>query len=136
MQIVRLAVSYRVKKLKDDLDKLENQLSVAEHNLANADGQRQSALKEKSRLQKALTAAENQLAELRDELNEVNGDSICCSLETVLQVKEALSNETLAKVDLQNHIQSLQEEMAFKQRTHLQVSLLVLTPSIQEHYRK
>lgn len=64
-------MSFRIKKLKDELDKLENQLSVAEHNLTNADGQRQAALREKSRLQKALTAAENQLAELRDELNEV-----------------------------------------------------------------
>lgn len=43
----------------------------------------------------------------------------------MFQVKEALSNETLAKVDLQNHIQSLQEEMAFRQRTHLQVTPLI-----------
>lgn len=67
------------------MDKLENQLNVAEHNLANADGQRQAALREKSRLQKALNAAENQLAELRDELNEVN--NICsnyCPLKCVL----------------------------------------------------
>lgn len=69
--VVRFNRFCRIKKLKDDLDRLENQLSVAEHNLANADGQRQAALREKSRLQKALTAAENQLAELRDELNEV-----------------------------------------------------------------
>ena len=67
-----ITVSCRIKKLKEDIDKLESQLSVAEHNLANADGQRQAALREKSRLQKALNAAENQLAELRDELNEVN----------------------------------------------------------------
>ena len=71
---------YRIKKLKDDIDKLENQLSVAEHNLTNADSQRQAALREKSRLQKALTAAENQLAELRDELNEVHSYSNYCSL--------------------------------------------------------
>lgn len=73
-------MSCRVKKLKDELDKLENQLSVAEHNLTNADGQRQAALREKSRLQKALTAAENQLAELRDELNEVHILSNYCPL--------------------------------------------------------
>ena len=78
-------------------------------------------MKEKARLQKALTAAENQLAELKDELNEVHGYSNYCSPHFLFQVKEALSNETLAKVDLQNHIQSLQEEMAFKQRTHAQV---------------
>jgi len=71
----------RVKKLKDDLDRLENQLGVAEHNLTNADSQRQAALREKSRLQKALTTAENQLAELKDELNEVNSYSNCCSLD-------------------------------------------------------
>ena len=71
---------HRIKKLKDDLDKLENQLSVAEHNLTNADSQRQAALREKARLQKALTTAENQLAELRDELNEVHCYSNYCSL--------------------------------------------------------
>jgi len=36
-------------------------------------------LKEKARLQKALTAAENQLAELKDELNEVLNYSNYCS---------------------------------------------------------
>jgi len=94
-----------VRKLKEEIARLEAQLNTAEHNLTNADSQRQAALREKARLQKALAAAESQLAELRDELNEA---------------KEALSAETLAKVDLQNHIQSLQEEMSFKQRTHAQ----------------
>lgn len=71
----------RIKKFKDDLDRLENQLSIAEHNLTNADSQRQAALREKSRLQKALATAENQLAELKDELSEVSGHSNCCSLD-------------------------------------------------------
>jgi len=52
-------------------------LNTAEHNLTNADSQRQAALREKVRLQKALAAVESQLAELRDELNEVNDSNSC-----------------------------------------------------------
>ena len=79
-----------MRKLKEEIIRLEAQLSTAEHNLTNADSQRQAALREKARLQKALTAAENQLAELRDELNEVEDDSNSCSPYTVSVGKRSL----------------------------------------------
>lgn len=36
-------------------------------------------------------------------------------------LKATLEAETLGKVDLQNHIQSLKEEMAFKRKVHDEV---------------
>ena len=37
-------------------------------------------------------------------------------------MKASLESETLSKVDLQNHIQSLKEEMAFRQKVHDEVN--------------
>lgn len=36
-------------------------------------------------------------------------------------MKSSLESETLSKVDLQNNIQSLKEEMAFRQKVHDEV---------------
>ena len=46
-------------------------------------------------------------------------------------LRESLEQETLSKVDLQNRIQSLREELAFKSRVHEEVGLsLSLSPSL------
>ena len=38
-------------------------------------------------------------------------------------LRESMEAETLGKVDLQNHIQSLKEELAFRKKVYEEVSL-------------
>ena len=48
-------------------------------------------------------------------------------------MKASLESETLSKVDLQNHIQSLKEEMAFRQKVHDEVRILLFTMFLLKH---
>ena len=55
----------------------------------------------------------NQVKELEQELEELKA--------TMESVKSQLEAETLSKVDLQNNIQSLREELAFKKKMYEEV---------------
>ena len=59
------------------------------------------------------THAHSQVKELEQELEEVKA--------TLDGVKAQLEAETLSKVDLQNNIQSLREDMAFKKKMYEEV---------------
>lgn len=54
---------------------------------------------------------------------------------TLDALKETLEGETLSKVDLQNSIQSLKEELAFKKKVYEEVRNVVHTNTVQIHIR-
>lgn len=92
-----------LKEVKDALERMETKYNAAQRSYESAEAQRKSAQADKNKFQNKVKDLEAELAELRE------------SYETV---KSSLEHETLSKVDLQNHIQSHKEEMAFKKKVH------------------
>lgn len=91
----------RVGKLEKDLNAANKRLSQLESQIAEKDGR--------------IRALSNDKRSLEDELNELKKD--LGTKEKQLKVaKKQVEEETLLRVDLENRIQSLTEELAFKEQ--------------------
>ncbi|KAJ8304166.1 hypothetical protein KUTeg_017749 [Tegillarca granosa] len=86
------------KNLENQIQALEKQNAELENKATNAENQRKHLEKENNRLRADISALERQLANARKELEK----------------------ETLQRVDLENRVQSLKEDLAFKTQVHQQ----------------
>lgn len=92
-----------VKELKDELEAMKNRVAAAERNVTSMDAQRKAAVTEKASLQKESKEKDAEIEELRANIEEL---------------RTLLETETLCKVDLQNNLQSLNEELAFRKKVY------------------
>lgn len=92
-----------LKELREENDRLEGRAIAAERNATSLEAQRKTAVADKAKFQKRVKDLEQELEELKANLEGVKGQ---------------LEAETLSKVDLQNNIQSLREDLAFKKKMY------------------
>lgn len=92
-----------LKALQAKLESLEGQLALAEKAAASSEAQKKSLAEEKSKYQKQARALEAEVADLQAQ---------------IASLRESVESETLGKVDLQNNIQSLKEELAFRKKVY------------------
>jgi lamin B len=97
-----------LKAVQGRLDGLEAQLAAAERAAASSEAQRRAMADEKNRFQKQAKDLEHDVAELQAQ---------------IVSLRESMEAETLSKVDLQNNIQSLREELAFRKKMYEEVRL-------------
>jgi chromosome segregation ATPase len=89
---------------------------------------RKKAEKELNDLRKQLSDKENQLSKVNNEARNLEQvmrelQSECQELKEALEAaKYALEQETLTRVDLENKLQSLKEELSFKRSVYDKVS--------------
>lgn len=97
------ALEAELKELNEELERLRPELVDARKNAEDLETQRRSAISDKITTQQKLQEVEEEVEELR------------------IQLKKQMKNleaEVLSKVDLQNQIQSLREDMAFKKKLY------------------
>ncbi|PIK42116.1 B-type nuclear lamin [Apostichopus japonicus] len=99
--------SYRVKKLEKDLNAANHRIGGLESSLAEKDGRNRALANEKRNL-------EDQLNDLRKELEKKD--------KQLLVAKKQVEEETVVRVDLENRLQSLKEELAFKEQLYKEVN--------------
>lgn len=92
-----------MKELKDEMETMKNRAIASERNAAAMDAQRKAAVTEKSALVKELREKDAEIEELRANIDEL---------------RSLLEDETLCKVDLQNNLQSLNEELSFRRKIY------------------
>jgi chromosome segregation ATPase len=92
-----------LKALQVRLNGVEGQLAVAERAAASSEAQRKAIQEEKTKLQKQVKDLEVEVADLQAQ---------------IASLRESMESETLSKVDLQNNIQSLREELAFRKKVY------------------
>ncbi|XP_071845728.1 lamin-B2.L-like isoform X3 [Apostichopus japonicus] len=93
----------RVKKLEKDLNAANHRIGGLESSLAEKDGRNRALANEKRNL-------EDQLNDLRKELEKKD--------KQLLVAKKQVEEETVVRVDLENRLQSLKEELAFKEQLY------------------
>lgn len=93
----------RVKKLEKELNSANNRISGLEASVAEKDGRIRALSNENRNL-------EDQLNELRKELEKKE--------KQLLVAKKQVEEETVVRVDLENRLQSLKEELAFKEQLY------------------
>jgi len=106
-------------KLKNELDELREKLRQKEKDLALVEKRLLAAESQINDLQAKLNDAINQRRYWEDEYTKLKkeNDSLTKNL---AGVKKLLEDETIQRVDLENRIQSLKEELAFKKQIHEQ----------------
>jgi chromosome segregation ATPase len=92
-----------LKVLQGRLESLEGQLAMAERAAASNEAQRKAIAEERNRFQRQAKELEGEVAELQAQ---------------IVSLRESMEAETLSKVDLQNNMQSLKEELAFRKKVY------------------
>lgn len=106
-------------KLKTDLDDLRDKLRVKEKELAASDSKLLAAESQVSDIQARLNDAISQRRYFEDEFNKLKKELDALTKNLAL-AKKQLEEETIKRVDLENRMQSLKEELAFKTQVHEQ----------------
>lgn len=124
----------RLKALQAKLESLEAQVAVAEKAAASSEAQKKVLAEERSKYQKqakvrtptdclymcvsVLPPSLPLTQSLEAEVAELQAQ--------IASLRESVEAETLSKVDLQNNIQSLKEELAFRKKVYEEVSGVVM----------
>jgi chromosome segregation ATPase len=108
-----------VGKLKSELEDLREKLKNTERELAVSDRKLLSAESQVNELQARLNDALNQRRHFEDEFNKLKKEFDALTKSHSI-AKKQLEDETIARVDLENRLQSLKEELAFKNQIHQQ----------------
>jgi chromosome segregation ATPase len=106
-------------KLKGELDQTNDKLRGKEKDLSATEGRLMAAESQVSELQARLNDAINQRRHWEDEYNKLKKELDGMAKNLAL-AKKHLEEETIKRVDLENRIQSLKEELAFKSQVHEQ----------------
>ena len=115
-----------MKETQDDLARVQQDLLSSRKSADTLDGLYKSAVSDKQSAQQkvlinlcklSLFMSYLQVQDLEEELDELRS--------RLKEIQEALERETLAKVDLQNQIQSLREDMAFKRKVYDEVFVVM-----------
>ncbi|XP_033749479.1 lamin Dm0-like [Pecten maximus] len=108
-----------VGKYKEESEDWKLKYHKKDRELRDAQNQNTALLKENADLENRATNAENQRKQLEKECNKLRSD--LAALERQLATaKKQLEDETLLRVDLQNRIQSLKEDLSFKTQVYEQ----------------
>ncbi|XP_060062534.1 lamin Dm0-like [Ylistrum balloti] len=108
-----------VGKYKEESEDWKLKYHKKDRELRDAENQNTALLKENADLENRATNAENQRKQLEKECNKLRSD--LAALERQLATaKKQLEDETLLRVDLQNRIQSLKEDLSFKTQVYEQ----------------
>jgi len=108
-----------VGKLKSELEELKEKLRGTEKDLANSDRKLLAAESQVNDLQARLNDALNQRRHFEDEFDKLKKEFDAMAKSLAL-AKRQLEEETVARVDLENRLQTLKEELAFKTQIHQQ----------------
>jgi chromosome segregation ATPase len=100
-------------KLKAELEDLHSKLRTKETDLAASEKKLLSAEAQANELQARLNDAINQRRHFEDEFNKLKKELDLLN-KSLSVAKKQLEDETIQRVDLENRIQSLKEELAFK----------------------
>lgn len=106
-------------KLKTDLEDLRAKLRAKEADLSACEKKLLSAESQVNELQARLNDAVNQRRHFEDEYNKLKKDYDGL-VKSQASAKKQLEDETIMRVDLENRIQSLKEELAFLSEVHKQ----------------
>jgi len=104
-------------KLKGDMDELNARLAAREKALAEAQKRVLAAESQVNDLQARLNDALNQRRHYEDEHARLKKDYDAL-VKQLAVAKKQLEEETIKRVDLENRIQSLKEDLAFKSQVH------------------
>lgn len=104
-------------KLKAELDDLREKLRAKEKELAGVSSKLMSLETQVVDLQARLNDAVNQRRQFEDEYNKLKKE-LDATNRSLASAKKQLEEETLSRVDLENKIQSLKEELAFLKQVH------------------
>ncbi|OWF48530.1 lamin Dm0-like [Mizuhopecten yessoensis] len=108
-----------VGKYKEESEDWKLKYHKKDRELRDSQNQNAALLKENADLENRATNAENQRKLLEKECNKLRSD--LAALERQLATaKKQLEDETLLRVDLQNRIQSLKEDLSFKTQVYEQ----------------
>ena len=106
-------------KLKAEADEWKSKYYKRDKEAKDAEGQLQGLQKELADLEGKLAVSEQQRKHWEREYNKIKGD--ISGLERQLATsKKQLEEETLSRVDLQNRLQTMKEELTFKSQMHEQ----------------
>lgn len=106
-------------KLKTDLEDLRAKLRAKDADLSACEKKLLSAESQVNELQARLNDAVNQRRHFEDEYNKLKKDYDGL-VKSQASAKKQLEDETIMRVDLENRIQSLKEELAFLSEVHKQ----------------
>lgn len=112
-------LQFEVGNLRKELEDLRDKLRVKEKDLTTAESRLLSAESQVNDLQARLNDAVNQRRHFEDEYNKLKKE-FDLLVKSLAAAKKQLEEETLARVDLENRMQSLREELAFKNQVHEQ----------------
>jgi lamin B len=106
-------------KLKNELEDLREKLRQKEKDLSLAEKRLLSAESQINELQAKLNDAINQRRYWEDEYNKMKKENDTLA-KNLAGVKKLLEEETILRVDLENRMQSLKEELVFKKQIYEQ----------------
>lgn len=106
-------------KLKAEADDWRTKYYKRDKEAKDAEGQLQGLQKDLAEMEGKLAVAEQQRKHFEKEYNKIKGE-IAALERQLASSKKQLEEETLARVDLQNRLQTMKEELAFKTQMHEQ----------------
>lgn len=112
-------VQLELNKAKSDLDELQTKFLAKEKAVTDLERKLVAAESQVNDLQARLNDANNQRRRAEDELNRLKKEFDAVTKQLAV-AKKQLEDETIKRVDLENRIQSLKEELAFRNQVHEQ----------------
>lgn len=112
-------VQLELNKTKSDLEELQAKYLAKEKAASDLERKLLAAESQVNELQARLNDAVNQRRHAEDELNRLKKEFDAVNKQLVV-AKKQLEDETIRRVDLENRIQSLKEELAFREQVHRQ----------------
>jgi predicted nucleic acid-binding Zn-ribbon protein len=106
-------------QLRSELEELREKLRQREKDISEAERRLLSAESQVNDLQAKLNDAINQRRYWEDEYNKMKKENDLIA-KNLASAKKLLEDETILRVDLENRMQSLREELAFKSQIHEQ----------------
>lgn len=106
-------------KLKSEVEDLRDKLRTKEKDLTVVEKKLLAAESQVTELQARLNDAVNQRRHWEDEYNKLKKESDIL-IKSLATAKKQLEDETIMRVDLENRVQSLKEELAFNTQVHAQ----------------